>query len=230
MPKYTKEQLAQMQEEIKRRKIAEAEAYKKSMYEKSAIFRTPVGKALKIITIFSILLSATFLVDHFLPTAFTEQTITYAEEDKVDVIKDGNWHIPVKYYWVYFNDDKKLIIHMFHGDYEVAETSGIVELGHSPIFKTVTSYKVSNEEITKIKNVDFNYAEGLMLPGTLLFISILWMLMKPEKNFQFIIYGYFSLIVIPILLIMLLMFGYDNLNFSGIFEMNIQDLDLGPAL
>jgi hypothetical protein len=229
MAKYTKEQLAKMQEEIKRRKQAEADAYKKSMFEKSAIFRTPLGIVLKVITIISIILSSTFMVDHFLDNSYTELKIQDSEEDIVNVIKDGNWHIPVKYFWVSLGENKQLRIHMFHGDYELAEVSGKVEIGHSPIFKTVTSYKVTDGVTTKNKNVDFNFAEGLMLPGTLLFISVLWILMKPEKNFQFIVYGYFSMFVIPILLILLMIFAFNNFNFVGVFEMNIQELDLGPA-
>lgn len=230
MARYTKEQLAQMKEEVKRRRIAEAEAEKKEMYEKSAIFRSPLGKIFKVITIAAFILSSTFIVDHYLTTAFTKQKIQLAEEDIVNVIKDGNWHIPVKYYWVYLGENSDLKIHMFHDDYEVAEPSGIIEVGHSPIFKTVNSYRISNDEKTKTKNIDYNYAEGLMLPGTLLFVSLLWIFMKPEKNFQFIVYGYFSMFVIPILLALLIVFAYNNFQFEGVFEMNIQEIDLGPAV
>ena len=226
MAKYTKEQLAAMQEQIKIRKEAEAEAYKKSMLEKSAIFRKPIGKLLKITAWIGVILSTIYLVDIFLSPTFTEKKIVSIQEEILDVYSKDGYHVPAKYYWVYFNENKDFGIFMFHGEYELAEESGVIGYGQSPIFGIPTSFQVRNEQFENQKVFEKDYANTRTLPITILIVCLLWAFMNPADNIQFVIYGYFCMFVIPILLTVFLVGIAGNFQDKGLYKMDTKDLRL----
>lgn len=226
MAKYTKEQLAQMQELIKKRKKAEADAYKASMLEKSAIFRKPIGKALKLIAWIGLIVSSVYFIDIFLSPNFSEKKIEFAEDEILDVYSQDGYHVPVTYYWVYLNKNKDFGIFMFHGTYEIAQPSGSVWIGQSPIFGTPTSFMVKDEVEQQIKSLKVDYPYTRILPITIFIVCLLWVLMNPADNIQFVIYGYFSMFVIPILLILFFLNIGNNFQDKGFYEMDIKDLRL----
>jgi hypothetical protein len=226
MAKYTKEQLAQMKEQVKLKKEAESAAYKKEMLEKSAIFRKLPGKILKMVTIIGLVLSVLYLVDIFLSPKYTEQTVVSAEEEILRVVTNDGYYIPVKYYWVYLNEQKDFGVFMFHGDYEIIENSGKLEIASSPIFSIPTGYRVTSEIEFNEKNFEKDIPYTRMLPITILIICLLWVLMNPADNIQFIIYGYFAMFVIPILLTIFLVSISGNFQEKGLFKMDIKDLRL----
>lgn len=229
MAKYTREQLANMQEQIKLKKERELEAEREELKIKSAFFRGAIGKIFKVVCILSVVYSGVYIVDYFLSPVYKEHKIVSIEEDILDVATSDGWHIPLKYYWVYLNDENDFVIHMFHKEYEIAEPSGIVAFGSSPIFSIPMNFKVSNENETSIKNIERDIPNDLSMPITIFIVSLLWLLMKPEKSFQFIIYGYISLVVVPILLAISVNHTFGNMQDKGVFEMNLQEVELNKA-
>jgi hypothetical protein len=226
MAKYTKEQLAKMQEEIKRRKEAEATTYKKEMLMKSAIFRKPIGRALKILAWFGLILSTIYFVDIFLSPTYSDKKIEIAHDEILDVFSQDGYHVPVKYYWVYFNKKQDFGIFMFHGLYELAEPTGVIGYGQSPIFRIPTSFRVYNEYYESIKSLEVDYPNTRVLPITIFIVCLLWVLMNPSDNIQFIIYGYFCLFVVPLLLGIFLLGISSNFQEKGLYKMDVKDLRL----
>jgi len=227
MAKYTREQLAKMQEEIKRRKQAEAEAYKRELNSKSEIFRKPIGKALKALTWFGLILTTVYLIDIFLSPNYTDKEIDSVKAERLDVYSvKGKYMVPTTYYWVYFNKEKTFGIFMFHGVYELAEAKGKIGYGQTPIFKIPTSFRAYDNQYEQIKNIAVDYPNTRLLPITIFILCLFWVLMNPQNNIQFIIYGYFCMLVIPLLLTIFLYSISGNFQEEGLYKMDTKDLRL----
>jgi len=223
--KYGKEQLLRMKQAQKQKRLLEEEKSRKDHELKAALFTGTFGKVFRIFCLVSAIFSLVYLVDSFLEPSYVELKLHHSEEEEVKVIY---YQAPVQttYHHTFIGDNGGMDIFMYKGEYFIAEESGVVEVAVTPIFHKPSVFKVSNAEKTIEKGLFWSLAYWVIAPIFLFILSGLWVFAKPEKNYQFLILGYFNLVIVPILFFMLLIQALGEMNYQGAYEMHISELVL----
>lgn len=217
-------------EKLKTTVLARKEALAKSrsaqLEKQSSIFRKLPGKMLWWFCLCTSIFSAVFLVDGWLEQKYTEFEIHSSTEDIVNVVS-GGWEVGATFNWVFLDEDQKLGVHMYKGEFEKANISGLLSLGRSPIFKVPYSFKIkeSNGE-TYIKNLQFNYGYIIVLPLFLLLVCTVWLFVNPSTDYQWIMFGYFNMTVTTTAMIFLMLRVMEYFNSVGMYEIDFRGLVL----
>jgi hypothetical protein len=218
--KLSPEELEKKRAEVMAIKKANEEREQKELQEKSAIFRKLPGKILKLICVLSALISLMFLVDGFLSPTYTKHPITDAEKTNYAVVTRDGYAVTLSYFYVSLNEEKTFSILMYKKQYEEALNSGYVEVGHSPITKRVMNFRVGND----VKDVSTPVVNVILVPIALLFISLFWLFIDASASTQTIFFGYFCMVVVPLLLVLLLVTLGNQYGYKGDYEMAVESL------
>ena len=139
----------------------------------------------------------------------------------------GGWLVNSTFNWAYLDEKEEFGIHMHHDEFNKMNETGFLELGKSPIFNTPTDFRIKNEVGLYNYNyfdVEFNYL--YTFPYILLLLSIMWLLSKPNKSYQWIMFGYMHMVVTPILFLFLILRILEYLGDVGFYEINIAGLNI----
>ena len=146
--------------------------------------------------------------------------------DKVNILS-GGFYIPATFYWAYLNDEQTFAIHMYKGEFKEIEKLGYLELGTSPIFKAPAKFKVKRET-GNVEAIELQkqHTYTIFLPIFLLFMSLLWLVAKPEKSMQWVMYGYINMILAPVFFVFILLKVVSFLTHVGLYEILISGLEI----
>lgn len=222
----TPEELASRKLEIARIK-AEAEEKKQIKIDaKAAFFKKTPGKLLKGFSGLVAIFCVVFIVDGTLSKKYTELEIKSSSEDIVQLYK-GGWIVNSTFNWVYLDNQEQFGIHMHHDQFDIIKEVGVIELGNSPIFNTPSNFRIKNILGTyDYSNFSKDYNYLYFVPFVLFFLSMLWIFSKPQKSFQWIMFGYFHMVVTPIVLLVLVLKIMSYLNGVGMYEINVGELNI----
>lgn len=181
---------------------------------------------LKGFAIICLLLSILLITDSCLDKTYTKFELKGSSTDKVGIIK-GGYVVNATFHWAYLNDNKDFAIHMYKGEFKQIEKQGYLELGTSPIFKVPAKFKVKRDSGTvEAIELQKQHTYTIFLPIFLCIISLLWLFAKPEKNMQWVMYGYVNMILAPIFFIFIILKVIDFLTHIGLYEILISGLEI----
>jgi hypothetical protein len=213
-------------EELEKRRAAVAEKNAKleekrliELEKKSASFTGVFGKIFWGFCLSVSLFCLVLLVDGALSKKYTTFKIESSFEDKVRVLKNG-WMIPATFHWVFLDKQNKFGIHMYKGEFNTIIKSGKIDVGMSPIFNVPSDFK-ANFKTNELQNSNISL---IFLPIALLIFSLIWLFSKPRKSLQWVMFGYFNMVAIPLFLCILIVkvmsftsgVGFYEIDFSGL--------------
>lgn len=116
---------------------------------------------------------------------------------------------------------------MHHDEFNKINEVGVIELGSSPIFNVPSDFKVKNIlGIYEHSKFDKDYNFQFLIPFFLLILSAIWLFSKPQESFQWIMFGYFNMVVIPIVLLLLVIKIIGYINGIGMYEIDVSSLNI----
>ena len=137
------------------------------------------------------------------------------------------WLVNSTFNWAFLDENEQFGIHMHHDEFNKIQENGFIELGRSPIFKTPTNFRVKNEVgLYNYSEFETEYNYLYSFPVILIILSILWLLAKPNKSFQWIMFGYMYMISAPILFLFLIFRILEYINNIGFYEINVSGLNI----
>jgi len=222
----THEDLARRKQKLAEIKLENEKANQIKLTKKAKFFKTPLGKSIWFFSLIVSIFCVVFIVDGMLSKSYTKFEVKGNFQDKVYLVK-GGYLTASTFYWVYFNDDQNFGIHVHKSQFKEINKLGYVELGRSPIFKVPSDFRLKNiigqyESHTLLRS--FNYL--VLGPVFLLILSILWLFSKPHKSFQWIMYGYFVMVTLPLVFLVLVIKVISFMNGIGLYEINVAELNI----
>lgn len=227
---YTKQELEQLKKQVAERKRLNEEARKAKLKEDAAIFYRWPGKVLKIAAIVSFIISFLFLIDNFLTPNYHKETIKSVSDERYDIMTQDGWHIICTYEHVCLSDDCSYDFFIHEKEYLKSKSLGYLEIAKSPIFHINTGFRVGEGDNLTEKRIETHLFAQYFLPIFIMFFSLLWIPMKPEKNAQIIVFGYILMIVLPLLMSFMIKHIYEYRTDLGFYEMSIEDLELDQEI
>ena len=217
--------------ENKKMKLAQIKAKNeekrlKKLKERSIRFRQTPGKILWGFSLAVALFCIVFIADTWLNTKYTSFEVKNYSKDKVDVIK-GGYVVSSTFYWVFVDEFNSLGVHMHKNEFNQIRNIGGFELGTTPLFNVPVNFRINNySDNYSYYKLEKNYNYLMVIPLFLLIISIIWLFAQPQKSFQWIMFGNFVIIVVPILFTILIFKIVDYLNNIGLYEFDVSGLNI----
>lgn len=219
-----------MKKQVAEQKRLKEEKEQEQLKQRAAIFKRLPGKILKGVAVFSFVFSLLLFVDNFLPTSYHKHEIHSAIEERYDIISHDGWHVICTYMHVCLKDDCSYDYFIHEKEYLKAKPLGYIEVEKTPIFHINKGFRVGKGDTLAQKRVYLHLYAHIALPIFLMILSLFWILLKPEKNAQIITFGYILMITFPFLLFFMFKHTYAYRFDHGIYEMNLNDIELDQEI
>jgi len=215
----------------RRRQLAEIKAKTekkrlKKVEERSIRYRQTPGKILWGFCLSVVLFCIVFVADNWMSTTYTSHEIQSYSKDKVDLIK-GGFVVSSTFYWVFVDENNSLGIHMHKNEFNKIRNLGEFEIGTTPLFNIPVNFRIPDlYGHYTYTDIEKNYNYLMVIPIFLIIISFIWLFAKPQKELQWIMYGNFIIIVVPIVFTFLIFKIVDFLNNIGLYEIDVSSINL----
>ena len=220
------EELEKRRQAVIEKNVILEEKRLKELAQKSALFTGTFGKILWSFSLITAIFCALIIVDNFLPKKDTKFEIKSSSQDVLHVVK-GGYLIPATFHWANLDDKNQFAIHMYKGEFNPINEIGFLKLGRSPIFKAPANFKVPRIlGIWETIELQKSYTYTLFLPLFLIFLSILWLVAKPKKSLQWVMFGYLHMVVSPVFLLFIALKTIDFISDTGFYEIVIGNMDI----
>lgn len=223
--KLTPEELEKKRLEVLAIKKANEEQQIRILEKNAAIFRKTPGKILKVFCVVATLISLTFFIDQYTEIEFKPLSIQGANEEMYDIITKSGTYRPMTCQKVILGEQKALKLLIPNKYYEIVEPSGIIKIGFTKIFNHPKYYIIGDADNQKQYPILPNYALIIFLPVLIIFISIFWLFIDASASQTTFFFGYFCMVVVPLLTLFMVSIIISQLNYSGDYEMNLNSLE-----
>jgi len=214
-----RQQLAEIKANNEKKRLQKVE-------ERSIRYRQTPGKILWGFCLAVAIFCVVFVADNWLSTTYTSHKVKSYSKDKVDLIK-GGYLVSSTFYWVYFDDNNSLGIHMHKNEFNQIRNLSKFELGTTPLFKIPVHFRIPDGNGSyHYTIIEKNYNYLMVIPIFLIIICIIWLFAKPQKELQWIMYGNFIIIVVPSVFTFLTFKIIDFLNNIGLYEIDVSGINI----
>ncbi len=220
-PELTREQKIAHVKKLQQQRKEQAEREEQELLRRSKKMRGPLGLIIKIIAVVNIVGAVCLIVDNELDPVYQQMPIQDHYEEVVQIVDRSGYAYPAIFEHVFFGETGGMELDVHQGTIQESIDTGFVTVGFTPVFGELVSF--TNPSGTVAYGLEVSSFWNLTLPILIMLFSILTLLLNPKWNIQTLYWSYFSVVLMPLLLLTLAGYTYVNSLETGKFEMNLND-------